>query len=105
MPPGALRRYRNAMSQPKPSSKDRVRAYRARMRAKGLRPVTIWAHDFRRPEVADAMRRQCEAIARAEQTSAEEKEATEFIYSLTDEMWRELDETEPYDWGPEGPPC
>jgi hypothetical protein len=92
------------MSQPKPSSKERVRAYRERMRAKGLRPVTLWVLDTRKPEVRAELKRQCEAIARAERTDPQAREDAAFAYSLSDDMLRRLDETEPYDWGPKGPP-
>lgn len=89
------------MSQPKPSSKDRVRAHRERMRAKGLRPVTIWAFG---KELREQVQRDIEAINRAETERGDAWEAAQFAYAATEAMLQELDETEPYDWGPDGPP-
>jgi Protein of unknown function (DUF3018) len=40
------------------SSRDKVRAYRKRMRAKGLRLVQMWLPDTRTPEFAAEARRQ-----------------------------------------------
>lgn len=40
------------------SSRDKVRAFRERMRAKGLRLVQIWAPDIRNPQIAAQARRQ-----------------------------------------------
>ena len=39
-----------------PSSK--MRAYRARLRAAGLRPLQIWVPDIHRPGLAEEVRRQ-----------------------------------------------
>jgi hypothetical protein len=41
------------------SSRDKVRAYRKRMRARGMRLVTIWVPDVRSPEFVAEARRQC----------------------------------------------
>lgn len=43
--------------------KGRVRDYRARLRAQGLRPVQIWMPDVRSPEFAQAAHRQSAAVA------------------------------------------
>lgn len=48
------------------SSKERVRAHRARLRARGLRPVTFWLPDVNSPEFIDQARRESEAIAASE---------------------------------------
>lgn len=40
-------------------SREKVRAHRARLRAQGLRPVTLWVPDTRAPEFTEAARRQC----------------------------------------------
>jgi hypothetical protein len=37
---------------------DKMRAYRARLRRQGLRPVQLWVPDTRAPGFAEAMRRQ-----------------------------------------------
>ena len=38
--------------------KHRVRAYRARLRQAGLRPVQIWVPDVRMPRIAEEAKRQ-----------------------------------------------
>ena len=48
---------RSAKSKPA-SSRDKVRAYRKRMRAKGMRLVQMWLPDTRTPEFAAEARRQ-----------------------------------------------
>jgi hypothetical protein len=40
----------------------RVRKHREKMKAAGLKPVTIWVPDETRPGFADEIRRQCELI-------------------------------------------
>lgn len=47
-------------------SRDKVRAYRERMRAQGLRPVQIWVPDTRSPAFAAEAHRQSLAVARSE---------------------------------------
>jgi hypothetical protein len=46
-----------AKAKPLPS-RDKVRAHRARLRAKGMRPVTLWVPDMRSPKFAAEARRQ-----------------------------------------------
>jgi hypothetical protein len=46
-----------------------VNAYRARMRAQGLRPVQIWVPDVRSPEFAAEAHRQARRVAIAAQSS------------------------------------
>ena len=48
------------------SSKERVRAYRARLRAQGLRPIQIWVPDVRSPEFVAEARRQSRVVAESE---------------------------------------
>lgn len=43
--------------------KGRVRDYRSRLRALGLRPVQIWVPDVRTPEFAVEAHRQAAAVA------------------------------------------
>jgi Protein of unknown function (DUF3018) len=62
------------------SSRDKVRAYRKRLREQGLRPVQIWVPDVRSPEFAKEARRQSLLVAR----SAQEKEDQEFIDAVSD---------------------
>ena len=45
------------------SSREKVRAHRARLRRQGLRPVQIWLPDTRSPKFAAEARRQSRAIA------------------------------------------
>ncbi len=40
------------------ASRDKVRAHRARLRAQGMRPLTIWVPDVRSPKFAAEARRQ-----------------------------------------------
>lgn len=47
------------------SVRERVSAYRARMRAQGLRPVQIWVPDVRAPEFAAEAHRQSAMVAAA----------------------------------------
>lgn len=56
------------MSTPEKTSgtKARVRDYRARLRAQGLRPVQIWVPDVRSPLFADEAHRQSAAVAGSE---------------------------------------
>ena len=41
------------------TSREKVRAHRTRLRAKGMRPVTMWVPDMRSPKFAAEARRQC----------------------------------------------
>jgi hypothetical protein len=45
------------------SSAAKVRAYRARMRAKGMRQIQIWVPDTRSPEFAAEAERQSRLVA------------------------------------------
>src|SRR5579875_204124 len=49
-----------------PSTRDRVRLHRQRLRRQGLRPVQIWVPDVRAPEFAAEAHRQSAAIAASE---------------------------------------
>jgi hypothetical protein len=62
------------------SSRDKVRAHRARLRRQGLRPIQMWVPDVRsRAFVRDA-HRQSLAIA----NSSDEREDQEFVDSISD---------------------
>jgi hypothetical protein len=62
------------------SSRDRVRAYRAELRRRGLRPIQIWVPDVDSPEfIAEAHR---QSLVVANSPHAEEDQA--FIDSLSD---------------------
>lgn len=62
---------------------DRVRAFRARQKAKGLKPVTFWVPDLNDPAVQARIRAECKAIAVSEQ----EKTDMEFVESLSAWLW------------------
>jgi len=62
------------------SSRDKVRAYRERLRKQGLRPIQIWVPDVRSPEFAREAHRQSRAVAK----SPQEKDDQAFIDSLSD---------------------
>ena len=53
-----------SQNQPR-SSRDKVRAHRARLRRQGLRPIQIWVPDLRSPAFAREARRQSMAVARS----------------------------------------
>lgn len=72
-------RTRNSKAAKK-STRDKVRAYRDRMRRQGLRPIQIWVPDVRSPEFAKEAHRQSLAVAR----SPQEKDDQAFIDSISD---------------------
>jgi len=41
------------------TSREKVRAHRMRLRALGMRPITMWVPDMRSPKFAAEARRQC----------------------------------------------
>jgi hypothetical protein len=49
----------------KRSTRDKVRSYRARMRARGLRPIQIWVPDTRTAAFHAEAHRQSLAVARS----------------------------------------
>jgi hypothetical protein len=59
---------------------DKMREYRARLRAAGLRPLQIWVPDTRTPQLAKQVRRQSLLASKA----ACEQEAAAFIDSVAD---------------------
>lgn len=67
------------------ANRAKVAAYRARMRAQGLRQIQMWVPDTRSPEFAKEARRQSRAIAR----SPQEKEDMAFIESLSSWLWED----------------
>ena len=60
------------MSQVKPSSRDKVRSHRIRLRAQGLRPVQIWVPDVRAKSFIAAARKQSRAIAKSDYERADQ---------------------------------
>lgn len=63
------------------SSRDKVRAHRARLRRQGLRPIQIWVPDLRSPGFAMEARRQSLAVAR----SSRAREDQAFIDAISGE--------------------
>jgi DNA-binding LacI/PurR family transcriptional regulator len=53
-------------------SRDRVRSYRERMRARGLRPVQIWVPDTRTARFAAEAHRQSLAVAESPRAQADQ---------------------------------
>jgi len=77
--PRAAKPKSKAKSPPK-SSRDKVRAYRARMRKQGMRPIQIWVPDVRSPEFKEEAHRASLAIAQ----SPYESDDQAFIDAITD---------------------
>jgi hypothetical protein len=67
----------------KKSSRDKVRAHRARLRQQGLRPVQMWLPDVNSPSFLKEAARQSRLVA----ASPGEKDTMDFIESITD--WSE----------------
>lgn len=64
-----------------PSSREKVRAHRARLRAQGMRPIQIWVPDVRAADFRAKARAQAQAVARSAQ--AEDDQA--FIDALSED--------------------
>lgn len=62
------------------SSRDKVRAWRERLRARGLRPVQFWVPDTRSADFAAAAHRQSRAVAHSPQAEADQS----FIDAITE---------------------
>jgi hypothetical protein len=54
------------------SSRGKVRAHRARLRAQGLRPIQIWVPDTRARKFAAEARRQCRLITNSRMAAADQ---------------------------------
>jgi antidote-toxin recognition MazE-like antitoxin len=54
------------------STRARVRAYRARLRSQGLRPIQIWVPDVSAPGFAEEARRQSRAVAASSEAEADQ---------------------------------
>ena len=64
----------------KHGSRDKVRAYRERMRARGLRPIQIWVPDTRTAAFRTQAHRQSLAVAQSEFA----REDQDFIDAISD---------------------
>ena len=58
-----------ATPQEDPSVTRRVRIYRQRMRAQGMRPIQMWVADVRTPGFAEEAHRQSAAVAGSNHTA------------------------------------
>ena len=63
-----------------PGPRDRVRAYRQRMRPRGLRPIQIWVPDTRTAAFRAEARRQSCAVAESDLA----REDQDFIDAISD---------------------
>ena len=61
--------------------RERVSAYRARMRAQGLRPVQVWVPDVRAPGFAAEAHRQSALVASVDQASDD----MDFLEAVSDD--------------------
>ncbi len=64
----------------KRNSRDKVRSYRERMRARGLRPIQIWVPDTRTAAFVEEAHRQSLAVAQ----STHAREDQDFIDAISD---------------------
>ena len=62
------------------SSRDKVRAHRARLREQGLRPIQLWVPDVRSPAFKAEAARQARAVA----MDPHEAETMAFIEAVAD---------------------
>lgn len=54
------------------SSREKVRAYRERLRRQGMRPIQIWVPDVRSPKFRAEARRQSRAVAESRHAQADQ---------------------------------
>ncbi len=64
----------------KRGSREKVRAYRARMRARGLRPIQIWVPDTRTATFRAEAHRQSLAVAKSPHACEDQ----DFVDAMTD---------------------
>jgi hypothetical protein len=62
--------------------RDKVRAYRARLRQRGLRPIQIWVPDVRSPAFAAEAHRQSLAVARSRHADDDQ----DFVDAISDRL-------------------
>jgi hypothetical protein len=63
-----------------PSSRDKVRAYRARLRRRGLRPIQIWVPDTRSRSFARQAHRQSALVG----SDRSERDAQDFVDAISE---------------------
>lgn len=64
---------------PKQTVTDRMRAYRNRLRAEGLKPVQVWVHDVKSPDFKRNLRAQVAGL-----DAVDESAALDFIETVAD---------------------
>lgn len=64
---------------PKQNVTDRMRAYRNRLRAEGLKPVQVWVHDVKSPAFKRNLRTQVAGL-----DAVDESAALDFIETVAD---------------------
>lgn len=64
------------------ATRKRVRAYRARLRREGLRPIQLWVPDVRSARFEEAAHRQAQAVARSPHAPDDQA----FIDAITTEL-------------------
>jgi Antitoxin MazE-like len=69
-----------ADSEKRKATREKVRAYRERLRRQGLRPIQIWVPDVRSPEFQTEAHRQSAAVA----ASPHEADDQAFIDAVSD---------------------
>ena len=70
----------SARAENQKATRDKVQAYRERMRARGLRPVQIWVPDTRTPEFQKQAHLQSLAVANSPHARADQ----DFIDAISD---------------------
>ncbi len=68
------------------SPSEKMRSYRARLRASGLRPVQIWVPDVRSPSLRDEARRQSVIASQL----ASEREELDFLDTAATDLLKDL---------------
>ena len=66
------------------ATREKVRAYRERLRRQGLRPVQIWVPDVRSPDFQNEAHRQSVAVARS-RFAAEDQAFVDAVSAFDDE--------------------
>jgi Antitoxin MazE-like len=67
----------------KKATREKVRAYRERLRRQGLRPVQIWVPDVRSPDFKMEAHRQSAAVARS-RSAADDQDFIDAVSALGD---------------------
>jgi hypothetical protein len=82
MPSRAKSSSKSSAKSPREATRNKVRAYRARLRKQGLRPIQIWVPDVNSPEFIAEAKRQARLIAE----SPYEQEDQAFINAIAVEL-------------------